>query len=167
MQITCKPNLKPVPTQGETFVLKLMNDTNCFSVTHSWWSSELITVRAVCSVMSWPSCSRVKWWGLFSDWWVVFQAAIQVQVCSVLEDTTLTQTHGHVLFLCSGCVLVLFNSFFLCVFFTVGVYMVHHPVQFIPSAALLGVLLGGGSKWYQRVQHVSLLTSVLLYIVLE
>lgn len=37
----------------------------------------------------------------------------------------------------------------------VGVYMVHHLVQLFPSASLLGLLLVGGSKWFQRVQLVS------------
>lgn len=39
--------------------------------------------------------------------------------------------------------------------FPVGVYMVRHLVQFFPSSSLLGLLLVGGSKWFQRVQLVS------------
>jgi len=42
--------------------------------------------------------------------------------------------------------------------FTVGVYMVRHLVQFFPPASLLGLLLVGGTEWFQRIQLVSLLS---------
>lgn len=44
----------------------------------------------------------------------------------------------------------------------VGVCMVLHPHHFVPPASVLGLLLAGGSKWFQRVQLVSALSRRLL-----
>lgn len=46
--------------------------------------------------------------------------------------------------------------------FTVGVYVVHHLMQFFHSASLLGLLLVGGSKWLQWVQLVSRFSAIVL-----
>lgn len=48
--------------------------------------------------------------------------------------------------------------------FAVGVCMVHHPERFLPSAALLDLLLVCSPKWFQRVQLVSSLAATYCFL---